>query len=355
MFYHRCVVVNQRYQAQQILPEIGIAGQAKLAAAKVLCVGCGGLAASVLPYLVAAGVGEIMLLDDDVISLSNLNRQILFIEQQLGEYKAEVLATRLKQQNPTLKISWSLTRFNLETGLPIVADYDLVLDCSDDYATKLAINFCCAQLAKPWVYASVLGWDGQVALFSLHDTEQPCYKCWQIKAPQATASCSVSGVIGVAVNLVGSYQANLAIQAILGNFAQANRLFIFDLWTLEHQKFQLVKRQDCTFHVDSFINEWTQPQVNWAQLANLVNLRLIDIRTLAEWERGHLPLAEHISIGSLINQAAQLFNLEQNVVVYCNHHSLSLLAVENLRHLGLQAFVLNGGYQAAIQQIQQQQ
>ena len=104
MFYHRCVVANQRYQAQQVLPEIGIAGQAKLAAAKVLCVGCGGLAASVLPYLVAAGVGEIMLLDDDVISLSNLNRQILFTEHQLGESKAEVLATRLKQQNPTKSV-----------------------------------------------------------------------------------------------------------------------------------------------------------------------------------------------------------------------------------------------------------
>lgn len=355
MFYHRCVVANQRYQAQLVLPEIGIDGQAKLAAAKVLCVGCGGLAASVLPYLVAAGVGEIMLLDDDIISLSNLNRQILFTEQQLGEYKAKVLAARLTQQNPTVQINWDLSRFNLETGLPIVADYDLVLDCSDDYATKLAINFCCAQLAKPWVYASVLGWDGQVALFSLQNREQPCYKCWQIKAPQATASCSVSGVLGAAVNIVGSYQASLALQALLDSFAQANRLFIFDLWTLEQRQFELAKRQDCAFHGDNLVNEWTQPRLNWAQLANLVNVRLIDIRTLAEWERGHLPAAEHLTIGRLIAQASQLFTLGQTLVIYCNQQSLSLLAVENLRHLGLQAFVLNGGYQGVIQQIQQQQ
>lgn len=341
MFYLRCVVAN-RYQAQSILPEIGIIGQNKLANSHVLCIGGGGLAASVLPYLVAAGVGSITIVDYDTVSLTNLNRQILFNEDDIGKFKAQVLQSRLIKQNSAITINSICESFGLDNGAKLVAEHDLVIDCCDDYLTKVAINYHCSVTKTPWVFASVLAWDGQISLLTMSDEFQPCYKCWQEKAPQGNQSCAVSGVMGVAVNLVGSFQASLAIQALLGEFGQANKLFVFDLWTLEMSKFDLARRKNCAFHKNS--PHQNIVELNLDECSDSNNYRLIDIRSLEEWEQGYLPNAEHIPIGALMTMLDELKHDKRKIVLYCNQQTLSQLAVDNLCQIGIDAYVLRGGY-----------
>ncbi len=336
------MVVN-RYSAQILLSEIGSSGQELLQQKHVLCIGAGGLAASVLPYLVAAGVGEITIVDDDSVSISNLNRQVLFKEHDVGKLKAAVTSNYLQQQNPQVNINYQTIRFNLGNGLDLVNNCDLVIDCSDDYATKLAINYWCGQLTKPWVYASVLGWDGQVVLFSMQDDASPCYKCFQQKTPTNLTSCSLSGVTGPAVNLIGSHQAILALQALLGQYHNADRLLVFDIWHLEMQSFALKRQLDCKYH-NQTLDEI--PAIYYHQLADKSStIKLIDVRTNEEWEQGHYPQAIHIPIGSLLTSAEQYLSWDDELVIYCNRQTLSQLAVSNLRELGFKKlYVLKDGY-----------
>lgn len=336
----RCL--EQRYLAQQILPEIGKIGQDKLMASKVLVVGCGGLAASVLTYLTAAGVGELTLIDDDVVELGNLNRQILFTEADVGQNKAESAKLRLSQQNQHIKINAITQKFNLANGLSLVNCHDLVLDCSDAYSSKLAINYCCSLTRKPWVYASVLGWDGQAALLTLHNRHAPCYKCWQESAPHGLRNCEANGVLGAAVSTVGSHQAGLALQYLLGYLHNANCLWVFDLWAMEQKKFQLSKRHNCKFHSDKLEN---LPFCSYEELRLWDEYVVLDIRSREEWDIGHLPQARHVSPGILM-EVEKYYKTTQNLVIYCNQNTLSQLVVENLRNLGYRAFVLDGGYQA---------
>lgn len=342
MFYLRCAVDN-RYQAQLALSEIGIIGQQKLSGSRVLCVGGGGLAASVLPYLVAAGVGKITIIDHDIVSLSNLNRQILFNHEDLGKYKSKVLSEKLKVQNPDVDLAYYCDSFSLENGKNLISNHDLIIDCCDDYLTKVTINYYCAVTNTPWVFGSVLGWDGQIALLKMSCDEDPCYKCWQDKSPIINQSCSVSGVLGVAVNIIGSFQASLAIQALLGNFTESNKLFVFDLLTLEMTKFQLHHQEKCSFHKQKTLQS-NIAEVDLITCQDTNQYLLIDIRTSEEWENGSLEHAQHMPIGVLMSQLEQLKLETKKIVLYCNQQTLSRLAAENLQHAGINACVLKGGY-----------
>jgi len=223
--------VDKRYCSQIILPEIGQAGQNKLAAAKVLCVGAGGLATAVVPYLVASGVGQITVCDGDIIEESNLNRQICFTPADIGKNKALTLVDKLAQQNPSVTLIAVANNLTLHNCGELVAQHDLVLDCSDDYSSKLLINDTCRQFNTAWVYASVLGFDGQVILFANRQTrdEVPCLRCYLQHVPITQQSCNISGVLGASVSLVGSYQATLALQALLGNFELALKYYLYNL------------------------------------------------------------------------------------------------------------------------------
>lgn len=333
-------MVANRYSAQQTLPEIGVAGQARIASSKILVVGCGGLAASVLPYLAAAGVGTITLIDNDVISISNLNRQVLFTESDLGLNKALILQQQLEKQNSAISIIALTEKFDLLNGIELAKAHDLVIDCTDSYSSKVTVNYCCIQTKTPLVFASVLGWDGQIALLTMQETADPCYKCFQKQAPQSINNCSMSGILGASVNLIGSHQATLTIQYLLGHIHNANFLYVFDLWNLEQRKFKLSKRHDCRFHEH---NQNELNYINYSELPKLESYILIDIRTVAEWEKGHLPGAKHSSPGKLI-LAKQDYATTDNLVIYCNQDMLSQLVVENLQNLGYKAFVLKGGY-----------
>ncbi len=333
--------MDKRYSSQIKLPELGHIGQEKLANAKLLCIGAGGLASSVLPYLVAAGVGYITICDADVIEESNLNRQIYFNLNELGQNKAITLSSKLQLQNPSITIVSISQNFVLENSLVLTDSHDLVLDCSDDYETKLLINDTCSKLNKPWVYASVLGFDGQVILFANNadTTHKPCLRCYLHSAPIGQTSCNNGGVLGVSVSLIGSYQATLVIQALLNNFDNAYRIWVFDLWSLESHSFILNN------HCSHSLLDLTYLSYG-ISLEHVVDKSylLVDIRTLAEWEDGHISGSKLITIGSVVSSPESYFTKDDKVVLYCNTEDLSKLAAENLRKLGYHAWWLKEGY-----------
>lgn len=334
-------MVDKRYFSQQILPEIGVLGQLKLSTSKILVVGCGGLAAAVLPYLAAAGVGRITLMDEDQVSVSNLNRQVLFKETDIGLNKTIVLQRQLRQQNPEINVVALPKKFDLENGVVLTQSHDLVIDCSDHYLSKIMINYCCVQSNTPLVYASVLAWDGQVALLPMRQVGDPCYKCWQKLAPQEINNCTHNGVLGASVSIVGSHQATLALQYLLGCLHSANVLFVFDLWSLKQKQFKLHQRKDCKLHLNKSHDKLQY--IDWSALGQLGHYILLDVRTINEWEMGHLPGAKHVSLGQLL-QSEQYNKATDNLVIYCNQERLSTCVVENLQNLGYNAFVLKGGY-----------
>ncbi|MEY4592016.1 MAG: hypothetical protein RIR18_911, partial [Pseudomonadota bacterium] len=192
---------DQRYQRQSVLSEIGPAGQARLAQAKVLVVGAGGLGSPVLLYLAAAGVGlrsaggYLGLIDDDVVDLSNLQRQVLFTETDVGQAKVVVAAKRLQALNSEVDIRAVQARLDAANILDLLADYDIVVDGSDNFATKYLLNDAAVKLGKPVVYGSILGFEGQAAVFWAE--HGPCYRCLYPEPPKSyVPNCAEFGTLG---------------------------------------------------------------------------------------------------------------------------------------------------------------
>ena len=222
----------ERYNRHIILPEIGIAGQQKLLCAKVLVVGAGGLGSPVLMYLAAAGIGEIGIVDDDIVSLSNLQRQILYKTTEVNQLKAIVAKQRILENNPTLKIETYQARFTESNGLEIAKGYDLIVDCTDNYASRYVIDEVCHKLNLPMVYGSVSKFCGQVAVFNYNGGKQ--YKELFLEQPEIDLDDSSKlGVIGVLPGIIGSVQANEVIKIVIGlNDVLRNKLFLLDSKTM---------------------------------------------------------------------------------------------------------------------------
>ncbi|MFD2514816.1 molybdopterin-synthase adenylyltransferase MoeB [Pontibacter locisalis] len=204
----------KRYSRHLILPEIGHEGQAKLKQAKVLMVGAGGLGCPVLQYLTAAGVGTIGIVDDDVVDESNLQRQILYWVEDIGRKKATVAAEKLAKQNPFVKFHTYTERLAAANADKLFADYDLIIDGSDNFPTRYLVNDVCLALNKPLVFGSIFKFEGQVSVFNYQGG--PTYRCIYptSTAPKEMPNCSEIGVLGVLPGLIGSYMANEAIKVI---------------------------------------------------------------------------------------------------------------------------------------------
>lgn len=206
--------MDNRYDRQIKLPEVGEVGQEKLKEAKVLVVGVGGLGCPAAQYLTAAGVGHIGLLDHDKIDLTNLHRQILFAEEHVGHAKAEVAKAVLKQQNSKVRFTTYVERLTLENALEIINEYDIVLDGSDNFQTKYLINDACVLLDKPFVGASIYKYQGQLSVFNYRNG--PTYRClYPQHHYRDNSNCEDTGVLGVLPGLMGVMQATEAIKVIL--------------------------------------------------------------------------------------------------------------------------------------------
>ncbi|MBV8489057.1 MAG: molybdopterin-synthase adenylyltransferase MoeB [Candidatus Eremiobacteraeota bacterium] len=206
----------RRYSRHLLIPEVGLAGQQKLAAARVLTVGAGGLGSPALQYLAAAGVGRLGVVDDDTVDETNLQRQTIYATSDVGLRKAEVAARRLHQLNPAIAIDAMALRFDAGNARELVRLYDVVLDCTDRFSTRYLINDACVLEEKPDVSGSIFRFDGQISIFGARGG--PCYRCLYPEAPPpgAVPTCAEGGVLGALAGIVGTWQASEALKLVLG-------------------------------------------------------------------------------------------------------------------------------------------
>lgn len=235
-----------RYSRQILIPRFDVAGQLKLKQARVLVVGCGGLGCPVALYLGAAGVGELTLVDDDQVELANLQRQVAFAQTDLGESKAVTLAARIQGINPDIEVHALNQRLTDEALTQAVAGATLVLDCTDNFNTRFALNRACVAARVPLVSGAAIRGEGQLAVYDSRQSDSPCYHCLYPEQGNEDLTCSEAGVIGPLVGIIGASQAMEAIKVISGvGKPLVGRLLILDAWTMEWREMKLARDPDC--------------------------------------------------------------------------------------------------------------
>ncbi|MDX5329614.1 MAG: molybdopterin-synthase adenylyltransferase MoeB [Caulobacteraceae bacterium] len=232
----------ERYARHLVLREIGGSGQQRLKAAKVLIVGAGGLGAPASLYLAAAGVGEIVLVDPDAADLSNLQRQVIFRSADIGTPKVEAAAAHLTALNPHVKVTPVAARLDAANAAELVSGVDLVLDGTDDFATRFCVNAACVAHGKTLVSGAIGRWTGQVGVFS----GQPCYQCLVPETPPDAETCAAVGVVGALAGVIGSMMALEAVKVITGaGEPLAGRLLIYDGLAAETRTVRIGADPEC--------------------------------------------------------------------------------------------------------------
>lgn len=326
---------NRRYNRHVILDQVGIEGQLKLKAAKVLVIGAGGLCCPVLQYLAAAGVGTIGIIDFDTVDISNLQRQILFTRQDLGKNKAITAAERLKQLNEHVNFQVYPERLTTENALDLFATYDLIIDGTDNFSTRYLVNDAAVLTNKPLVYGSIYKFQGQVSVFNYK--YGPTYRCLFPVPPKAGTikNCSEIGVIGVLPGIIGTQQANEAIKIILGiGTPLSGQLLIYDALKASYinvgiqrseaevQKILALKANFISHDYDAFCGvelETRLHEISGADLKGFLNkaeVRIIDLRE--EWEEPQLEGSnvERI-VMSHLQEKMDRFKTDKIVVLVC--------------------------------------
>lgn len=325
------------------LPEIGINGQQRLKAARVLCIGAGGLGSSTLLYLAAAGIGTIGIIDDDCVEASNLQRQVLYSYDDIGEKKVIAAQKRLQRLNPSIAITTHPLRLTQENALELLAQFDVIADGSDNFATRYLVNDACFRLKKPLVYASISQFDGQCSIFNVNDGV--CYRCVfdSPPPPHLIPNCAEGGVLGVLPGVLGSIQATEVLKIILGiGKPLINRLLMYNALTMTFQELDITKNPDCrlcnhqetlpiqdTCNIDSSTkNEITVEELRELQTTNKEFI-LLDVREPFEYDICHLN-GILIPLKSL---PQHIFKLDKNkhIIVYCKHGIRSRYAADYLQ------------------------
>ena len=360
-----------RYSRHLLLPEVGLAGQQRLRAARVLLVGAGGLGSPAALYLAAAGVGTLGIVEFDTVDLSNLQRQILHGTSQLGQLKLASARERLLDLNPEITVFPIADRLTSANALRIIAGYDVVIDGSDNFPTRYLVNDACVLSAKPLVYGSVVRFDGQVSVFDA--MRGPCYRCLfrEPPPPGLVPSCAEGGVLGVLPGVIGTLQALEAIKLLLGiGEALIGRLVLFDALRLQFRELALRKDPECplcgehptiTGLVDYEAFCGLKPstlqdhEVTVAGLAQELKagrpVTMLDVREPVEWDIVHLDGATLIPLMTLPARVGEL-DPRAELVVYCHHGMRSQQAVEFLRAAGFShARSLAGGIEAWAEEI----
>jgi adenylyltransferase/sulfurtransferase len=347
---------RDRYSRQLALPELGVAGQERLRSANVLIVGAGGLGSPVALYLAAAGVGHIGIVDNDTVELSNLHRQVLHATADVKREKAASARDAIGRLNPAVRVTPHAVRLSRGNAAAIIADYDLVVDGSDNYETRYAVNDVCAELRKPWVYGSVERFSGQVSVFGAPNG--PCYRCVypEAPAPGSTASCEEIGVLGAVPGVIGSFQAVEALKWLAGiGHPLVGRLLQFDFKSGQSQSVVVERRADCAACGNQPMGGRSPtraattnspPDVEPAELAALLQRAdapaLLDVRESWEWSVARIAVATLMPLGEL-QAGVNSLDRARPLIVYCHHGARSGAAAEWLRAQGFQARNLLGG------------
>jgi adenylyltransferase/sulfurtransferase len=330
----------KRYARHLILSEVGEEGQQKLKQSRVLVIGAGGLGCPVLQYLCAAGVGTIGIADFDKVDESNLQRQVLYSSGDVGKLKAEVAKEKLEAQNPFVRVAAYAIRLNSENALQLIAQYDLVVDGTDNFATRYLVNDACVMLDKPLIFGSIFKFSGQVSLFNYKGG--PTYRCLYPDPPAAgeIPSCAETGVIGVLPGICGMLQANEVIKLLTGiGEVLSGRLLTFDALTMQFELFEIAlqpsnKKIAKLIDYDLFcnnVNEISSEELR-RKIKEKSDFQLVDVREESEYRKKN--------IGGLLIPLKQLgehldkISREKEVIVHCQSGARSKQAVNFLRERG---------------------
>ncbi len=357
------------YQRHIALPEVGEQGQQRLKQARILCVGAGGLGTPALQYLAAAGVGTLGIIDDDVVEVSNLSRQILYAYADVGRPKVRVARDRLLACNPFISVETHAVRLTRDNALAISAAYDMVIDASDNFYTRYLINDACVTQNKPFVSASLARFAAQCTVFAA--PHGACYRCLYPAPPLSMpfGNCTQAGVLGVLPGSMGVMQATEVLKWILGiGQLLQNRLVLFDALAMEWRQLQVTRDAACCAcakrHAFADLpryeyllqedNMCAQPVISVQELQALrqqqADFMLLDVREPQEYAEYHLG-GYLIPLGQLADRLAELPK-DKHLVVHCKLGGRSQRACELLRAAGFtQVQNLTGGIMAWIAEI----
>ena len=361
-----------RYSRHLLIPEVGLDGQRKLKNSSVLIIGTGGLGSPVALYLAAAGIGRIGLVDYDTVDSSNLQRQVIHGTSTIGKLKVESARAKLLDLNPDIQIDVYNEPYTSENALRIAANYDIILDGTDNFPTRYLTNDVAVFLGKPNVYASIYRFDGQVSVF--YAKEGPCYRCLfpEPPPPGLVPSCAEGGVLGVLPGTIGTLQATEALKVLLGiGEPLIGKLLLYNALDMSFDFVKLKKNPNCRVcgpnadikelidyeefcgvpshdHEDegSAGASWDITVTELAERVKTNHLKLIDVREPHELEISRLPNATNIPLGQLASRLSELDSAE-DMVLFCKSGNRSTRALELLTSAGFKKVKnLKGGINA---------
>ena len=365
-----------RYSRHLLIPEVGLDGQKKLKGSSVLIIGTGGLGSPVALYLAAAGIGRIGLIDYDVVDSTNLQRQIIHGTDRVGVLKVESARDRMLDLNPDIDVEIYNEPFTSENAMRIAADYDILIDGTDNFPTRYLTNDVCVFLGKPNVYGSIFRFDGQASVF--HAQEGPCYRCLfpEPPPPGLVPSCAEGGVLGVLPGTIGTIQATEAIKVLLGiGEPLIGKLLLYNALDMSFDFVKLKKNPNCRVcgpnaditepidyeefcgvpgheHDEGSAGEgWdiTAPELSERIKHN--HLKLLDVREPHELQISALPGATNIPLGTLAAHLSELDSAE-DMVIFCKSGTRSARALELLVTAGFKKIKnLKGGINAWAQEV----
>ena len=361
-----------RYRRHLTLPELGLAGQQRLLASSVLLIGAGGLGCPAAQYLAAAGVGRIGLIDDDVVSTSNLQRQILYSTADVGRPKVDVAKERLEGLNPDVEIVPMRMRLDSSNALELFADYDVIVDGTDNFPTRYLTNDACVLLGKPNVHGSIFRFEGQASVFDA--ANGPCYRCLYPEPPPpgAVPSCAEGGVLGILPGTIALVQATETVKLLTGiGETLCGRLLHYDALEMAWREFKMRKDPACAMcgdqpSIEALIDyegfcgmparegeaEDAIPQTAAAVLAKRRRegepVLLLDVREADEVEAARIEGALWIPLADVGSRLGELESArDQAIVVYCHHGGRSAKVVRQLMDAGFETVEnLDGGIEA---------
>ncbi len=350
----------RRYSRHLIMPEVGMEGQKKLKAARVLCIGTGGLGSPVSLYLAAAGIGTLGLVDFDVVDETNLHRQVVHGQSNVGQRKVDSAKQTLKEINPYIEIKTFDTRLTSENAFELFRDFDIVVDGTDNFATRYLVNDACVLLGKPNVYGSIFRFEGMATVFD--SSRGPCYRCLYPEPPPPglVPSCAEGGVLGILPGIIGVIQATETVKFILGaGELLIGRLLKFDAMGMRFKEYKLRKDKDCpvcgekpTIHALIDYEQFCglgrgEEQKEKSQAVLIEEITPTDLKELLDGP--HPPLLvdvrepheyEIVNIGAklipldTIQDHMNELPLDRDIVVHCHHGGRSARAIAILKEAG---------------------
>jgi adenylyltransferase/sulfurtransferase len=356
-----------RYSRHLIMPEVGMEGQRRLKAASVLMIGTGGLGAPVGMYLAAAGIGRIGIVDFDVVEASNLQRQIIHGTADIGRPKIESARDRLRDINPHIEIETHETRLTSHNALGLFANYDIVVDGTDNFPTRYLVNDACVLTGKPNIYGSIFRFEGQASVFwPAAPNGGACYRCLYAEPPPPglVPSCAEGGVLGVLPGIVGAIQATETIKVILGaEGTLVNRLLLFDAWQMKFRELKLRRDPLCPIcgenpsireliDYEEFCGLRAQPEAKPAgleeisatelkqRLAGAQAPQVIDVREPFEFEIARIPGTRLIPLGQVVARMNEI-DPARETVMHCKGGVRSAKAIAALKQAGFPGRLIN--------------